>query len=148
MEPKKPQLVLFHTEGSYEDDWEPMTPFMNESSCKWNGQKHHRDDHLMMTHGDNVIVLSREKKNKPFTYKGKFKNIALFLDTKKGIPKKYKLVGHDPTQFNNISYNTTFERVNDLPPMASALYSLGLERIKGNHLGGIQLCRYLCAKAK
>ena len=72
---KKTQLVLFHTKGKYKDDWIPMTPINGTSSCKWNGQNHHTFDYLMTDYGENVIVLARDKHNKPYKYMGQYKNI-------------------------------------------------------------------------
>lgn len=137
-------LVLFHTKGSYEDDWEPMTPARNgkPSNFKWNGQRHHRDDNLMLLHGKNTVIVTREKNTKPFKYWGKVNNIecAEVAEVEKGIPKRYILKKNNFNNFNNISPGTILEKYEGEGWIASALKRLGLRRVKGNHLGGIQLC--------
>lgn len=142
MENTQEQLVLFHTEGEYEDDWIPMTPIAGTSSCKWNGQLKHRFDHLMTDHGENVIVLARARKNTPYKYMGQYRNIEpLDYDIPVGIAKKYKLNEHVEKDFNNVTVYSVIERRNGKAWQESALFALGLERIKGIPLSGIQLCK-------
>ena len=137
-------LVLFHTKGSYENDWEPMTPAGNGNrNFKWNGQNYHRDDHLMVSHGHNTLILTRTRKNEAFTFWGKVDKIesAEVVEVEKGTPKRYILRQNDRDQeFNGIRPGTKLHRSDGLAWMKSALYRLGLQRIGGNHLGGIQAC--------
>ena len=138
---KKVQLVLFHTEGEYEDDWIPLTPINGTSSCKWNGQKKHRFDHLMTDYGENVIVLARDRKDKPYKYMGQYKNIEqLDYDIPIGTAIRYKLNEHLENNYNNIAIYSLIERIDGKAWQESALFALGLKRIKGIPLSGIQLC--------
>mgnify|MGYP003687791295 CR=1 FL=1 len=138
---KKTQLVLFHTEGEYEDDWVPMTPINGKSSCKWNGQKKHRFDYLLTDYGENVIVLARDRKAKPYKYMGQYKNIEqLDYDIPIGTAIRYKLNEHLENNYNNIAIYSLIERIDGKAWQESALFALGLIRIKGIPLSGIQLC--------
>jgi hypothetical protein len=136
-------LVLFHTKGSYEDDWEPMTPIGNTSNFKWNGQNFHRDDHLMTTHGKNALIVCRDKKTSPFTFYGTIENI-LHEDQvliPRGTPHRFTIQNINIQRtFNGVEPGSVLQRCNDMAWMKSALHNLGLRRVGGNHLGGIQLC--------
>ena len=139
-------LVLFHTNGEYEDDWIPMTPIPNGSGgfC-WNGQKFHRDDHLLGTYGKYTIILGREKKNRPYKFEGIVLGSIVHEDGEELVPKgtarKYKILGFETTtSFNGIDTNTSLTS-GTLPPQKAALESLGLVRIGGGYMSGIQLCK-------
>ena len=139
-------LVLFHTNGEYEDDWIPMTPIPNGSSgfC-WNGQKSHTHDHLLETYGNYTIILGREKKNRPYKFEGIVLGSIVQEEgeelIQKGTARKYKILDFDSTlSFDGIEPNTSLIS-GTLPPQKAALESLGLVRIGGGYLSGIQLCK-------
>jgi hypothetical protein len=135
-------LVLFHTKGSYNDDWEPMTPIGNTSNFKWNGQNFHRDDHLMTSHGKNALIVCRDKKNSPFTFYGTIENITHEdVLIPKGTPRRFTIKNINiQSTFNGVFPNDPLPRCNGMAWMKSALHNLGLQHVSGNHLGGIQLC--------
>jgi hypothetical protein len=142
-------LVLFHTKGSYENDWEPMTPAGNGNrNFKWNGQNYHKDDHLMLSHGHNTLILTRTRKTGAFTFWGKVDKIELaeVVEVEKGTAKRYILRQNDSNPaFNGILPGTKLHRTNELAWKKSALFRLGLrqitpQRLGGNHIGGIQAC--------
>ena len=143
-EPQSPKvLVLFHTAGCYEADWEPMTPIGNTSNFKWNGQRCHRDDHLMLEHGMNALIVYREKKSGPFKFYGKAIGGIVLNDNEeveRGVPRRFSINNVSQTSFNGIEPEFILSRCEGMGWMESALHDLGLRRIKGNHLGGIQLC--------
>jgi hypothetical protein len=136
-------LVLFHTKGSYQDDWEPMTPIGNTTNFKWNGQNCHRDDHLMTSHGKNAVIVCRDKKTGPFHFYDTIENI-LHEDhglIPKGTPRRFTIKNINiHATFNGLPPGSVLPRCNDMAWMKSALHNLGLRHVSGNHLGGIQLC--------
>ena len=141
-------LVLFHTAGCYEDDWEPMTPIGKTSNFKWNGQRCHRDDHLMQEHGTDALIVYRDKKTEPFKFYGKAAGGILLHggeEVERGVPRRFSINNVSQTSFNGIAPGTILSRCEEFMGsgcmMKSALYHLGLQRIEGNHIGGIQLCR-------
>jgi hypothetical protein len=135
-------LVLFHTKGSYQDDWEPMTPIGNTSNFKWNGQNCHRDDHLMTTHGKNALIVCRDKKTNAFTFYGTIENILpeTLGPLPKGTPRRFIIKNAKQETFNGVDPDSELPRCNGMAWMKSALHKLGLQHVSGNHLGGIQLC--------
>tara|TARA_B110000495_G_C22891896_1_gene520239 strand:- start:94 stop:615 length:522 start_codon:yes stop_codon:yes gene_type:complete len=145
-------LVLFHTIGEYDDDWEPMTPFIgdtpnNTTNIKWNGQNYHMFDYLLTPEQPyNTIILERNKKNKPYTFHGIVIGGITLLgeDEELGTPNKYILKNvqsdSETTSYNNIKAGQILERINGLPPQDSAFHHLGLRRIEGGYRTGIQLC--------
>ena len=126
-----------------------MTPLPNGSSgFWWNGQKYHIHDHLLETHGKNAIILGREKKNRPYKFEGITGGSIEQEDGEelvpKGTAKKYKILGFDHTaSFNGVVPNTSLIS-GSLSPQKAALDSLGLFRIGGGFLSGIQLCKKKC----
>ena len=135
-------LVLFHTKGSYQDDWEPMTPIGNTSNFKWNGQNCHRDDHLMTTYGKNALIVCRDKKTNAFTFYGTIENILpeTTAPLPKGTPRRFTIKNAKQETFNGVDPDSELPRCNGMAWMKSALHKLGLQHVSGNHLGGIQLC--------
>jgi hypothetical protein len=154
---KNTVLVLFHTYGEYEDDWVPMTPGPNlnsDSSCKWNGQRQHGSDYLLLDYGTNAIILERERKTDPYTFTSVISNgIIMYENAPKGTPKKYILNGIITNAiFNGIVTGTQLTRPSTMRGSGSfqraALNKLNLTRIEGKHLSGIQLCKNCKIKRK
>ena len=72
---------------------------------------------------------------------GQYKNIEqLDFDIPIGTAKKYKLNEHLENNYNNIAIYSLIERIDGKAWQESALFALGLKRIKGIPLSGIQLC--------
>lgn len=145
--------ILFHTKGNnYDDDWIPMTPMTGQPErIKWNGQFHHRDDHLLIEHEQRRqrgteefgIVLSRDKQGIPYTLAAVFSGITKETQNTIGTADRFIL---NIVNIQTILGHNIGDKLNLVPQIDgykwrnSALHQLGLKRIKGGLISGIQLC--------
>jgi len=144
-------LVLWHTKGRYVDDWTPMSHIPGHPErIKWNGQNKHGDDHLLIEHeqrrkgGREIgIVLSRDKSG-PFTLKAVFSGIR--QETHNPIGTADRFIWNKVHTETVLGHNIG-DILNEVPGISgykwrnSALNRLGLERISGGIISGIQLCK-------